>query len=597
MPEYKYGPLLHEDSLRLLILEPGSKGKPICCRLTHSRLGLYPQYNAVSYVWGDNSNNHKICIDNCSLEIQHNLYVALQHFRDENQPRILWVDAICLNQADVVERNHQVKLMRRIYEGSELTLIWFGVAKAEELLALNVCLRYDHALRMSYMLSHDLSWNRRFSIAREFLRNRPEANHNSIDQMKSFKAIDLRAWSRRIWVLQEYAVSENAIIIYGRTSFQSQALALAMQDMLPSFGKLLSISGVEEWRKVAMLRLELFNRIRLNYTRGKQVKLQELLYATYGYFEASDPRDHVFALIGLVGGEEYQDLVDYELTTREVFTQTMERCLLEDGSPFPLLSLVGSAPPSEFRDSLPSWVPDFSFCGYIRSSFSVFSPFSAAGDSQPVVSVIGNTLSLVGNIVDTVHQVLHCPTVCGRLDWNIMQPWYRRCRNLIYENQICYTGYTANSTWWRVMVCDLHSAWNSTYSAWSSGTFTWQRASIGFGAQFLKEGICAPCWNDREPFSSNPTLREAQIQYRDIVSRTSGGMDFCSTDGGRIGWIPRGTQVGDKICIFSGSKAPFIVRKMQDECYKLIGDAYIHGFMYGKDLDRDIIEWEDIQLR
>jgi hypothetical protein len=74
-------------------------------------------------------------------------------------------------------------------------------------------------------------------------------------------------------------------------------------------------------------------------------------------------------------------------------------------------------------------------------------------------------------------------------------------------------------------------------------------------------------------------------------------MDFCLTNGGRIGWTPHGTQAGDKICIFAGGRAPFIIRERSDEYCKLIGDAYIHGVMYGENLDWDIIEWENIQIR
>jgi hypothetical protein len=85
------------------------------------------------------------------------------------------------------------------------------------------------------------------------------------------------------------------------------------------------------------------------------------------------------------------------------------------------------------------------------------------------------------------------------------------------ENHIYYIGDTLHSVWWRVMICDMHSAWNGINSAWKGGAFTWQRASIGFGEQYLQDEICAPCWNDQEVYSSDPALQEAQLQYKDIV--------------------------------------------------------------------------------
>jgi hypothetical protein len=145
MSTYVYQPLLHEDSLRLLILEPAAIGERIRCRLEHSRLSLNPQYNAISYAWGESLNEHTISLDDSTFEIRRNLYNALQHFRNGKRPRTLWADAICLNQTDIAERNHQVKLMRRIYEKSGITLIWLGEATDEDLLGLELISRYETA--------------------------------------------------------------------------------------------------------------------------------------------------------------------------------------------------------------------------------------------------------------------------------------------------------------------------------------------------------------------------------------------------------------------------------------------------------------------
>jgi hypothetical protein len=147
MSKYVYQPLLHEDSLRLLILEPATMGERIRCHLEHSRLSLNPQYNAISYAWGESLTEHTISLDDSTFEIRRNLYNALQQFRDERRPRALWADAICLNQTDIAERNHQVKLMRRIYEKSAITLIWLGEATEEDLPGLELVSCYETAFQ------------------------------------------------------------------------------------------------------------------------------------------------------------------------------------------------------------------------------------------------------------------------------------------------------------------------------------------------------------------------------------------------------------------------------------------------------------------
>jgi hypothetical protein len=100
----------------------------------------------------------------------------------------------------------------------------------------------------------------------------------------------------------------------GRRGYRPQTLALALQDLFTSFGELLSTRDIGEWHKTTMLRMGTFIQTWLNHELGKPMQLQELMYMTYGHFEASDPRDNVFALIGLASGE-HQDLINYDLTT------------------------------------------------------------------------------------------------------------------------------------------------------------------------------------------------------------------------------------------------------------------------------------------
>jgi hypothetical protein len=584
---------VHTDSFRLLVIEPAKKGEPVRCCLELHRLSESPTYEAISYAWGDGLREHTIFIDDTTFSIGQNLYDALQRFRHERRPRVLWADAICLNQNDNTERNHQVRLMRHIYEKSALTLIWLGEAYEADLPCLELLSHYEAALPKS------LVWP--FSVtspnSESALVHKCKTAHDFKQQVDSIKVFEKKLWPRRIWVLQEFAVSRKSRIFCGAYSCRPPVFAIMMQDVFTSFSKLRLLEQFGYYRNYIMLRFQIFAQMWQNHRSGKLMKLGELLFATFGHFEASDPRDKVFALIGLLEKNRHEDLIDYHLTTKEVFTKTMTQCLLEDGTPYPLLSLVGSLPSGETRETIPSWVPDFSCHRHFRLSFSSFSTFSAAGHSPPVVCVIGDTLSLVGIIVDEVRQTLDCSTSYFESDWTVFRKWYGKCRSLMDQESICYDEESPDNTWWRVMVCDLHSTWNGAKSSWMEDAFTWNRASVGFNAQYLEEEICAPCWEDQATYSSNLVVQERQLQYQDILLRTSASWNFCTTDRGKIGWIPCNAQTEDKICIFSGSRAPFIIRKREDGCYSLIGDAYIHGIMHGEAVEEDIAHWEDIQLR
>ncbi|PMD67529.1 HET-domain-containing protein, partial [Hyaloscypha bicolor E] len=124
-----YKPLQFPDEIRLLVLQPARPGydQPIKWRIKHERLCHKPQYEALSYVWdlgsagGMKSFSRKTTPTNLSL--------ALQHLRKQAEPdgRVLWIDALCINQKDVKERNHQVTQMGLIYSQAESVIVWLGV--------------------------------------------------------------------------------------------------------------------------------------------------------------------------------------------------------------------------------------------------------------------------------------------------------------------------------------------------------------------------------------------------------------------------------------------------------------------------------------
>ncbi|KAF2029764.1 heterokaryon incompatibility, partial [Setomelanomma holmii] len=85
-----------------------------------------PSYDTVSYVWGSNDSASCIECDGMSLPITHNLGDALRKLRDPMSVRSLWVDAICINQKDEVERASQVQLMGLIYWTARQVHVWLG---------------------------------------------------------------------------------------------------------------------------------------------------------------------------------------------------------------------------------------------------------------------------------------------------------------------------------------------------------------------------------------------------------------------------------------------------------------------------------------
>ncbi|KAF2428048.1 hypothetical protein EJ08DRAFT_567797, partial [Tothia fuscella] len=129
---YKFQPLCFPHEIRLLHFEKRISGN-IHCQIQHIRLSaiytLKYEYEALSYAWGSKVSPRPIYVNNEAHLASKILYTALEnlHFdHDRNQYRILWVDAICINQQDNVERNQQVKEIGTIYSKARRTLIWVG---------------------------------------------------------------------------------------------------------------------------------------------------------------------------------------------------------------------------------------------------------------------------------------------------------------------------------------------------------------------------------------------------------------------------------------------------------------------------------------
>lgn len=129
---YRYSPL-SVNSIRLLRLQPHlDELAPIQCQLFEYHLidsgkGTH-LYEALSYVWGSEKKPRCVFTNEGDVYIGENLHAALLRLRDRSLDRIIWADAICINQDDLDERVHQVKMMAKIYAGASRVVVWLEAA-------------------------------------------------------------------------------------------------------------------------------------------------------------------------------------------------------------------------------------------------------------------------------------------------------------------------------------------------------------------------------------------------------------------------------------------------------------------------------------
>jgi len=134
---YRHSPLSREGNIRLLRLMPHeSINAPLKCQLFEYPLSRIDHalhlYEALSYVWGCEDNRQSIYIQSDDksasrrLLVTANLHDALLSIRDAHLERILWIDAICINQGDSDEKGHQVRSMAKTYSGASRVIVWLG---------------------------------------------------------------------------------------------------------------------------------------------------------------------------------------------------------------------------------------------------------------------------------------------------------------------------------------------------------------------------------------------------------------------------------------------------------------------------------------
>lgn len=123
----------------------------------------------------------------------------------------------------------------------------------------------------------------------------------------------------------------------------------------------------------------------------------------------------------------------------------------------------------------------------------------------------------------------------------------------------------------------------------------YRTAREGYRTSYLDPDILQQEYiTDQRCTRTDAEFLDMQLDYSRTKRLTSSDLNFCSTYKGLLGWLPQAAKEGDGICIFAEAKVPFVIRDRRDGTYELIGDAYIHGIMYGEAMGWEGIDWEDI---
>jgi hypothetical protein len=593
--EYVYEPL-PPNSIRTLRLQPGEPNQPLQIVLSTHQLVDAPVYQALSYSWGEKI-DHRIECCGFSLIVQQNLWLALRALRSDSVERILWVDAICINQADILEKNKQILLMRRIYSQAQSVIVWLGdatnsTADAWNLLSSLVTLS---AAEDSLEAAKPVTAQLLASL------NLPEP---ASPKWRALDELYWRSWFTRVWIIQEIALSKEALVMCGGHSCPWSHLQIAAEYIVNH-----SLTALTEVDPRPAIKLATFvDQIHRDLEpNGRPLlppqRFELFLKARDSY--ATDDRDKVFALQGLLFGTDPNlPGADYSEanSTAKVFVKFAEY-LIGQGH----LDVLSAVEDHRHRlnDHLPSWAPDWevhppsvAFC-----LGSQFSNWRAAGNLEMSSQLLhdGKTLDVFGFVFDTVDHVSdsfleYVPLPGTVLSWSslktergkrlaqslsdfyLLQRW-RQWDKLALNLKRYPNGEALSIAFIRTLVADAqleigaemtNELLEEYYAAWCK---YWISASIGNG-KFIREAY------DRV---STDELTKA-TRFMEAHYRAAYGRRFFTTKGRFMGLCPSLTRSGDKVVVLGGGKTPYILRKGWKSQHIFIGECYMHGIMHGESL-------------
>ena len=589
-------------------------------------------YAALSYVWGQAHDTEAIVLNGNKLRVQRNLEHALRALSSRAEfsgKYLLWVDAICINQADAQERSQQIKRMRAIYGNARSVIGWLG--------------KPDEQSGKAFDLIDSLStaWSKGVGEELEH-RLREDPTYLGSGNWSALHEIMKRPYWSRLWIIQEIVLGSSSAVLYcGNRSVKWESFCQGIGFLFEYLWT--TKDGITDrevrtmyperrdypaWSTTSLHLVfrDLWGLSRIESRGGEDRPSFGQLLDLAKSGEAQDPRDKVYGLVGMMDPAVAQTIApDYSLSPAQVYAAIAKTFITVQGD----LEVLREANPwGQMRS--PSWAPDWTWNGRIRhgrimASLSgpfwgpngeppgngLATPYRASGDLSMEIEFSTNGMYLVcrGFIVDEVDGL--AAREQGYFSW---------AENSIQQPKSAENAYQTSDgvieALWRTIVADRVAGGNrasdrnvavlnipadfeAAQRQFDDFGWKWLANQIGYFFRWSGWRIANRSFmlfgKEFDTYFTD-TIPETASEYDYTESyccsnRTGQGRRFITTVNGYMGWGPDnmfGTavsqlKVGDKIAILFGCSTPLVVRP-QGGYHQVLGEAYIHGLMDGESI-------------
>ncbi|SPJ90985.1 uncharacterized protein FTOL_13387 [Fusarium torulosum] len=617
-PLLELPPIDANTQIRLITLLPaedpseGGKGvDPIQCTLQAYSLAQAPEYEALSYTWGQMHRHLPISViatdddresTKGSLLTTPQLQMALWRLR-RTTPRQLWIDQLCINQEDKEECGAQVQLMGDIYKAATRVVIWIGEDHEYTIITADYKLAHEAQRQHLADLCHAFcgeseSDDDDATIAARLVDFRFTRQAGDIKQyrMKSVRDFLNRPYFRRAWVFQECSLAKELVVQFGQQEYDFALLKRAFdginsaairaglhRDVDSSLA--ISTGGYEMMNIIQQTREE--QRFSGNDIPSDQSSLLVKLLTVVRRVNCQQKQDLIFAFLAFQKDEGIEASGGmYGKSAEEVWTYAAGRIIQSSGSLDIFAASYGGSTVS--GRSIQTWVPCWTDCfPFGRPIATPLSKFRASRGLPHVWAENDDTtkLTVKGKIIDRVERI-H-----GRFDH--FQRWK--------HNVWLFLSFD----------CVVQAVQNSMHDGRFKRLFGDYRP---IKAELIVPDLMTTILADGSLGAEQPLRRidkyldalRAKDKPHDLrkCGRALSGeeqrhVECCerledlvlvaehkcifTTDHFQIGMAARVTEPGDLVVILHGSQVPCILRKVGETGneYKLISQCYLHGWMYG----------------
>jgi hypothetical protein len=549
------------------LLNVSSTDDRMVYNLSAANLDYHPAFVALSYTWDGQPRDQDLICNGSTLKVSRNVSTVLPDLFQYFGPVSLWIDAVCINQDDDSEKNIQVPMMHEIYTKTSRTIIWLGESDPE----------IDEVMQMLPTLIPVIAVSKN---NRETLPDRASSVWTGIHALLS------KSWFNRVWIFQEAVLPDNVEVMCGPNILPLEAM-LELTLALRKASLLDWVTSGTLQNPPGLMRLSYIETYKRWRGAGEHFSFGALADMGSGW-SSSDPRDKIYGLLGLAEDSVRAVItVDYQNTSpRDLSLEVAKHGVANE----PMVLILHLSCNRPRAADLPSWCPNFTASPASLLLIGLGTDYHAGNRNQISRKVTsarttpfrarleGDILHIQGFTVSRVDKVIPPDwTKFHHTDVNIAEnarksmEWDDKCFQL---SQQVFTD----------DALEVHARILIGNSPNSERCMVDQQDSL----QLMRRLMAVLCgkepWEYLQEILTQDTWATLP-QYMHHVSSACSNRTFFTTLDGRIGLGPSNLETGDTVCIFCNTLTPFIIRSRARGHSELIGEAYVHGLMYGEIFD------------